>query len=579
MSRRQGRGQDYFLWLGSLTSLLFALACGSDAELVVSTRSGVDAGVAERPALQAEPAGETDAGEPPVVDDTVARVAEALPVEWTPCSLYTGQRLDERPFEEQAAEGDAGAPTLPPVPKARCATFHLPLYWDEPEGPTFAWFVKKVPAEGESRGQLWLLQGGPGGPGVGLEQLAEDLHRELPDLDLYVPDHRGVGRSTLFDCDAAFRGGGTPQGQLATCGQELRAEWREATQAFTTTHASRDVLAVATRLHRRNDEVIVWGGSYGGYWAHRLLQIDGTGLFTAAVFDSAALPTGGRSTLQQTLEVTEAGDALFDACADDRECSERLGPDPKARALEILDDLCEPFQDRGGRQGVQGLVTEGLRRWGSLRLIPAILYRAERCSEADVAYLDGYARQLTPSTLGGTEEAPESTAILFHITFSEIVTEMSDHEEIVAASELEVFSSGFPFDLEAALADWPRYPLDEFTGKWAETDIPVLIVHGALDTQTPPSHGFALAERYTAGSQQFFFLPTGTHGIYSHSHSITGDESTSCGKHLTVQFLRSPTTPVDGSCVDEAPKLDFAASEERLLEIAGHTDVWDNPEE
>jgi hypothetical protein len=107
----------------------------------------------------------------------------------------------------------------------------------------------------------------------------------------------------------------------------------------------------------------------------------------------------------------------------------------------------------------------------------------------------------------------------------------------------------------------------------------MLILHGGLDTQTPLSQGLALAEHFAADNQQFFFFPTGSHGIISRSHRLVEDEDTTCGEHLTVQFLRSPTTAVDGSCIDDTPPLDFAASEDLLLEIAGHTDVWDNPEE
>jgi fermentation-respiration switch protein FrsA (DUF1100 family) len=267
-------------------------------------------------------------------------------------------------------------------------------------------------------------------------------------------------------------------------------DWGEFTGAFNATEAARDVLAVATRLRRKNQEVLVWGASYGGYWAHRLLQVDRGQLFSAAVFDSAALPIGGHSTLHQTLEVHEAGDVLLAACRDDGECSAHLGPDPKTRALEILDHLCDRFSDprRGGRVGVQGLISSALRRWRLLRLIPAILYRAERCSDADVRYLDAYAAQLTPDPPFGAVDVPQSLAILLHIMFTEMVTELSDPEDIYAASDAEVFSSvAGSVDMQAALAEWPHYALDEFVGNWAESDIPMLILHGGLDTQTRPS--------------------------------------------------------------------------------------------
>jgi pimeloyl-ACP methyl ester carboxylesterase len=508
----------------------------------------------------------------------VAEFAHGLEVEWTNCSLFTGEAPGERP--EYDADSDAGAPEVPPAPAAKCATVALPVYWNDPRGSTLSWFVKKLPAREPSRGQLWLLQGGPGAPGTGLEYVAEELQRELPDLDVYIPDHRGVGRSTWFECERAIQGLRTQEEQLAACGQELIAAWGETTGAFNTTDAARDVVAVATRLARKNDEVIVWGASYGGYWGHRVLQVDRDELFTAAVFDSSSLPIGGQSSLDQTIEVRQAGDTVLALCAEDAECGARLGRNPKQRALRILDDLCEPILEprRGGRLGLQGLITEALRRWRFLRLIPAILYRAERCTEADIAYLDAFAGQLPGRPDYGTDEARQSFAVLVHILFTEMVTELSDPEDLLAAAEAEVFSSDPGIDLPAALADWPHYSLDEFMGQWATSDIPMLILHGGLDTQTPESQGRALAAEFDAPNQQFLFFPTGTHGIYNGSHSLVDDEETSCGKDLTVQFLRSPTRAVDESCIDDALPLDFAASDEVLMGIAGHLDVWDNPE-
>jgi pimeloyl-ACP methyl ester carboxylesterase len=584
MSRRQGRGQCNFIQrvrLGKtalLSGALLLLGCGSDADLIMQPRSN-DAGAMRTSTTHSEPNRAPDGdGGPSQTDeaDPIAVIARDLELDWENCSLYTGERIGERPFDEVAG---AAGPPAPPASKAKCATLELPLRWDEAQGSTLSWFVKKVPATEPSRGQVWLLQGGPGSSGVGLEHLADVLSQAVPDLDVYIPDHRGVGRSTLFECDGAMRSVGTTQDQIAACGWELVRDWGEDTQAFGTTSAARDVVAVATALHRPSDEVVVWGGSYGGYWAHRVLQADENALFTAALFDSSALPTGGLSTLYQTLKPREAGDALLAACAEDAECSARLGPDPRQRALEILDDLCAPLRNlgRGGRVGLQGLVSTALREWRLLRLIPAILYRAERCDDADVDYLDSFSRQLGSGEALHATEVPDSAALFLHIMFTEVISELSELRDIVVATEGEVFSDlSTSVDWRAALADWPHYPEDEFTGRWADTEIPMLLLRGGLDTQTPLSEGQALADRFRTDSQQSFFFPTGGHGVYYRTHDLEDGVDTSCGAHITHQFLRSPTTPVDASCIDDTPPLDFAADEQVLLDIAGHTNVWDN---
>jgi pimeloyl-ACP methyl ester carboxylesterase len=505
----------------------------------------------------------------------VLRVAARLDVQFEPCSLYTGLELGES-WEENDAGVRAEAPA------AECATLQLPLRWSQPEGPTIDWFVKRLPAAERSRGQLWLLEGGPGFPASGVEFVAEDLHRTVPDLDIYMPDHRGVGRSTLFECEEArSRRLGTPLSQLVDCGAEIEQLWGEDTKEFTTTAAARDVLAVANHFHEQGRELIVWGASYGGYLAHRVLQADRHQNVTAAVLDSSSLPIGGSSTLEQTLEVNEAGSNLLGACARDSECKARMGTDPEAHALNILSDLCPelralPF---GERPYFQSMLSDALRAWRLLRLIPAMLYRAERCSQADIDALIAFYGELDDSGREGTPEAPESFALLVHIMFTEMTNELSPAEDILRASEEVVFADlGSSVDLRTALANWPRYAPDEFIGRWAETDVPLLLLHGGLDTQTPPSMGRALAEQYTAPGQQAFFFPTGTHGVYFGSHDYQEGDDRSCGAFLTQEFLRDAHATVDGSCIVEAGPLDFSANEETLIRVFGHTDVWDDPD-
>lgn len=529
-----------------------------------------DAGSSER--------GLADAGSPPRSDggssqSVVQQVAATLDIEWRSCSLYTGVPIGQAPG---AADHDAGAADT--VPEAECATIELPLRWHEPSGEQLEWFVKRLDAKEASRGQLWLLQGGPGSPGTGMEPIAADLHETVSDLDIYIPDHRGVGRSTLFECVEAKSRGGSGANQLAQCAKEVVRDWGTATVEFSTTAASRDVLAVATQMHRADEEVIIRGSSYGGYWAHRILQLDEPALVTAAVIDSAVLPIGGLSTMYQVLRPNEAGQRVLEECAADETCRERLGPDPEQRALEIMASLCEPIQARGGRPALQSVLSAALREWRLLRLIPAMLYRAERCSEADIEYLDAFAGLVPDFARVESHEAPRSTALFTNVAYSEIVSELSGPQEILDAAETAVFSDlSSAVDLSSALEHWPLYPADEYIGQWADTEVKLLLLHGGLDTQTPANEGWAVAEQFQRPGQQAFFFPTGGHGLYYRTHELKDDAETRCGQHITVQFLRDPEAKVDGSCIDDTEPLDFSAHEQLLLELAGHTDVWDNP--
>lgn len=560
--------------------LLVALSAAACSEAPVLTTSEEDV---------ASPVSEDDAGShtngdaasgrpgplPDAGESELVKVASTLELEWEPCPLFTGSAPGELPN----FQSDAGIEP-PAVPVAECAVVELPLLWSEPDGATLAYFVKRLRATEPVRGQVWLLQGGPGSPGVGMEDIAFDLHERIGDLDIYIPDHRGTGRSTFVECSeslAELRGGPS---QLVACGEELAREWGEDTHAFSTSAAARDVLALATHVHRAGEDVLLWGGSYGGYWAHRVLQVDSARLVTGAVLDGSARPTGGLSGLDLVQKTVEAGHNLLSLCGRNEDCRARLGFDPETRALEILNRLCQPLRElhSGGRLGFQGMLSASLRRWNLLRLVPAMLYRAERCSTRDVAVIRAFADELSGSDNEVLEEAPRSEAIFALVFFSEIVTNLTPAEEILEAASGAVFSEAVgSLDYQTVLADWPFYPPDEFVGQWVETDARVLVLHGALDTQAPLSSGEAIAENLAGPNTQSFFFPTGTHVVYYGSHELRDDADTNCGQHLSLQFLREPNEPVDASCIADKDPIEFTAPEEVLQRVIGHDNPWDDP--
>jgi pimeloyl-ACP methyl ester carboxylesterase len=335
--------------------------------------------------------------------------------------------------------------------------------------------------------------------------------------------------------------------------------------------------------------LILWGSSYGATWTQRILQLDDQGLITAAIMDSTATATPETALADNMLKVAESGDTLFEACAADEHCAERFGPDPKARALEILDDLCEPLNgEYRGRRWFQSMLSSAMRGWDSLRLVPPLIHRAGRCDEEDVRFIERFYREDSGS--GGRrsyDSAPRSTALLYTILFSELVPSASTADELTAAGETSVFADLVGAeDLVVGYDAWPTYPRDEYMFELANTDTDLLILHGGLDTQTPPSMGRDMESHFNADNHQYFYFPLGTHGVYWGSHTaerperfgpIDPDDRYACGQHLTWQFIDDPSSRVDGSCVDNAQPLEFGTAADTLFDLAGHDDPWDNP--
>jgi len=63
-------------------------------------------------------------------------------------------------------------------------------------GEQLTLFIRKFPAQGERRGTVWLVAGGPGESGASFYPFIDSLRRSFPGFDLLVPDHRGTGFSS-----------------------------------------------------------------------------------------------------------------------------------------------------------------------------------------------------------------------------------------------------------------------------------------------------------------------------------------------------------------------------------------------
>ncbi|MDO4613605.1 MAG: alpha/beta hydrolase [Actinomycetaceae bacterium] len=85
---------------------------------------------------------------------------------------------------------------------ASCATLHVPLDYDNPQGQTIDVLMARVKATGTKIGTLFVNPGGPGGSGVQfLANLVDVLPGSLRDhYDIVGFDPRGVGHSTPVTC-------------------------------------------------------------------------------------------------------------------------------------------------------------------------------------------------------------------------------------------------------------------------------------------------------------------------------------------------------------------------------------------
>ena len=482
-------------------------------------------------------------------------------ITWAPCPLYYDHR-----------DG----------PMAECATVEVPLRWDDPAGPTIGVFVQRLRGGGQVRGQLWLLNGGPGGSGADFDDWMEAFRMLDPTLDVYTVDHRGTGRSARLSCpdqesEASESGFYLTAQETAACYEAERAEWGEGLARFTTTAAARDVGQLIARAAVPGQDVFVYGVSYGTYWAHRYLQLF-PNQADAVVLDSIAPPTQDFTIYDRTFDAV--GQDFLRLCGADAICGAKLGADPwravKALFTSVKRGHCPELVadwglDATSLRTVLGTLLTGVE---TRTYLPAVVYRMARCEPGDVEAV-GNLLQL----FFGGDEGPSyydtlgSDSLFYNVTLSELWPEEPPTAAEIDAEQATLYvSTGLTSEIAAAT--WGKYADDAWVGRWAETDTPLLMMNGDLDPQTPLAVAREMASHFTGPHQQFVTVPRAAHAVTVRTPVAPG--ATPCGMQLFLAFLAAPEAPLDLRCLDEIPAESFVGDPALNRIVFGMDDLWEN---
>ncbi|MBN1772620.1 MAG: alpha/beta fold hydrolase [Deltaproteobacteria bacterium] len=472
-----------------------------------------------------------------------------------------------------------------PPGTAECAVVELPLNGTAPDGRTIGIRVQRVRAVSPRRkGQVWLLDGG--GAGVVFGQLIQEFASLDPRWDWYAPDHRGAGGSDRLGCpeqeDLASEGGFeiTPS-EWDGCIAHLRATWGDDLAHYTTTNAARDLGTLIELLREPGEDVFLFGHSIATYTIFRYLQLHPDRV-TGVVLDTI-LPPG--TTMPEVAFADDAnGETIFGLCGADPLCSSKLGPDPWATVTRVFDEL-----EAGSCPGFSALLPEPWgERWWLRRLLfgiswewflrpfmPAVVYRLDRCDAADVEAV----AQMLPLVLLGPP-APESQQIsdslLTHVVLSEMWPEPPpDAATLVAALDRLLFFPDIVMQAAEKQDRWPTYERDAYVGGWPTTEVPMLMMEGALCGATAVCAAHGLADHFDGPYQYHYELPRSPCRplLQSVADTPTG---LPCGEDLFFQFIDNPLVEPDASCVDEMYPLDFAGNPDHSMTIFGTSDLWEN---
>ncbi len=547
---------------------MLAAACNGDADGDLDADAG-DAAQDEVAAedVQAEedepaPDGSDalDVADDDVSQDAAEDVEWVLPeLAWTTCSLFEG-------------ESDG---------RAQCAEMEVPRRWDADDGRRFTVFAKRIPAAtADPEGQVWLLEGGPGGSGShGWPPTMDYLHRAFPSFDAYTLDARGTGHSQFLPCPADETmerevDFASSMAQINHCISYLVEEHGDDLHIFGATPSSHDLHAFIEATRSDGDSVFLWGNSAGTHWAFRFLQLypdaaDGVVLEALLTpdFFGGFQDEGFETSIQSVLTM----------CADDVFCSSKL-PDPRAALAGLIEEM------EGGHCSEHEWTAEGLRGMIGLlayyrpynEAIPAIIYRLARCGEADMAVLDEILERM------GFLASPQGFSIA--VFFNEYFSEMWDHPEYVESSAYIEYLDAFYEDAQVVSGEgymmndifqvWPVYD-DPLDGAWPETDAPMLLLQGQLDPATSYAMAQGAADHFTGPYQHFLAFPYTPHGVIFGTPTGHSPLAADCGVELLRNFIEDPEGELDTSCMDRIVSCDFEGTH-HAPRIMGTDDYWEN---
>lgn len=555
----------YWLVLWSLILGLFCLVGCSDNGSD-KTDAGLDAG---EPLVDGEDGGDPGgdlAGDPggDEVGDGDAGVEE---VKWMGCFLYpdhSSQRL------------------------AECAMIEVPLRYAEPDGPQIEiWVQRLLGTATEKRGQIWFLHGGPGASGAAYAPLLDFLSEVMPEWDLYTLDHRGVGWSARLGCpdqelEGTESGFSIGPGEWDACLQHVQDTWGSDLAEFTTTGAARDLGVLIERLREPDRDVFVYGASYGVYLAIRYLQIHPQQV-TGVILDSIAPP--GISFFDYDVFFNDIGEDFIEYCQNDALCSSKLGADPWVTFGDVFSNVAG-----GSCPGFSALLGPGTERYylrltlGTLLMAtamrpfaPAAVYRLDRCAPEDVDALEQLLVGLF-SPPGGPSAYDKlyGQVLSMHVGLSELWEDpLPDPADVDAMVSPLYFSVDLAPRVVALQDRWPFYPQDQYVGNWPSTEIPVLMMNGDLDPQTPPWLAAPAETHFTGTHHYYFTFPRCPHGIVGQSY-VTTPGAYTCGVQMMVDFIDNPLVAPDSTCLADILPIDFTGVPGWSQYLFGTEDMWEN---
>jgi pimeloyl-ACP methyl ester carboxylesterase len=465
-----------------------------------------------------------------------------------------------------------------PTLDLECGHVVLPENPDRADGPEVRLGFLRLRARAETTAApLFMLAGGPGqsliAPSALLLFSDAFLGPVLDTRDVVILDQRGAPNSIPeLDCPNiyGFPWVATEEGYTA---DEIRAAGRDlmdgcvadARQSgidlaqYNSVQIAADV--DAARAAMSYDKIVYYGASYGAQLGQHFMR-DFPDSLEAVILDGAN-SLSRRSWVEERVRDADVAIQRLDAlCEADEKCAETFDiPAMIDAAMALFDegpitttyqDPADPgtvinvtLTDRDMAGLIFGFQTGQIQIHSLPAVLDAILADGRTSAAAIMGDMNGSAILASRGATRGEE------AMLMHMAVvcsDDPVTQPSD---LIVEPDASVYARAYG---ASALEEYLEFcaavdvpPLPDSTDIDVTTDVPTLILAGALDARTPAIRSELVAE--TLPRATIVVFPEGTH--------VQLGEVNLCAGEILQAFLADPDAVPDMSCIEGMPRRGF----------------------
>ena len=438
---------------------------------------------------------------------------------------------------------------------ATCGTAAVPADWAKPNGSTIEVFYVVVPAaSGASTGTVIPFAGGPGESITAQIERFAPLSGAVPDSDLLIVDVRGAGRSGALTCavldDASERAVGTRQVEdAARCAEQIGARRNH----YTTVASVLDVESIRRGLGLERASLI--GFSYGTFMAQTYTTLF-PGDVRGAVLDGAypTEQTGWNTDIPTSIEpVLERRCERTGACPD--------GAASVAASIRtVAASLAEaPVSLPGAEQELtEGMLANVIQFSLQDSSMESFVEMVSAAARGDLRALNEAALALVASI--PVEPTAYSPALFHAVACNDYVAQFDVDDDVpvrridfehrleeLPDDEFDMFSKqgwiGSGTDEGDMCLAWPTpdiAPELRIRRGVQRPDVPVLVVNGDIDMQTPLSGARRVAAAFP--NSVLLVVPNAGHVALPVSE---------CAARIEFAFLADPVLPDGDACLDQ----------------------------